>query len=96
MAGKTAEQKAQEAAEAAVQTEGADPAPLSEDTQSQAQVDPDEVVEALISGHDDGPLVVTRPGIESESFTVKDGKISTTRAKRAWLLQHVGGVTVPD
>lgn len=66
--------------------------PIAEDTGAAA--DPDEAVQVLAAGLDDGPVTFTRPGVESMNFQVKDGKISTTAAKRDWLLRNGVG-TVP-
>lgn len=57
-------------------------------------VDPDDA--ALdFSGFADGPVTFTRPGIEGDdgsvTVNVKDGKVSTTKAKRDWLLRYVVG-----
>ena len=54
---------------------------------------PDQV--ALVGdGYDDGPVTFTRPGIDSVTVQVKGGKVSTTKAKRDWLLRHGLGVAV--
>lgn len=47
--------------------------------------------EVLAAGHEDGKVTFTRPGIESRDFTVKDGKISTTKEGQDWLLTHALG-----
>jgi hypothetical protein len=64
-----------------------------QDGQTAAEADADAVNVAIPSGLEDGPVTFTRPGIEARDFTVKDGKISTTKEGRAWLLQHVAGTS---
>jgi hypothetical protein len=53
--------------------------------------DPQNVLDGVTVDLPDGPVTFTRPGIESMDFTVKDGKISTTKDKQDWLLRHVVG-----
>ncbi len=53
---------------------------------------PQAMVQAVVDGLQDGPTTFTRPGVEERSFTVKDGKISTTREGYDWLLANVAGV----
>lgn len=55
----------------------------------------DDWTNAYFAGLPDGPVTVTNGAGESETFTVKDGKVSTTKAKRNWLLLHNGLGTVP-
>lgn len=55
----------------------------------------DEWVSSYFAGLDDGPVTVTNGAGESETFTVNGGKVSTTKAKRNWLLLHNGLGTVP-
>lgn len=61
-----------------------------EDT-GDAATDEDHVLDAVALGLEDGPVTFSRPGVESMSFQVKDGKISTTKERHEWLLTHVVG-----
>jgi hypothetical protein len=53
--------------------------------------DPEDSLLAVTVALEDGPVTFTRPGIESLTFQVKDGKISTTKERHQWLLTHVVG-----
>jgi hypothetical protein len=79
-----AEDKAAKAAEA-------EAARLAEQ-EAAAAATPEEVLVGVTSGLPDGPVTFSRPGIETRDFTVKDGKISTTKEGQDWLLRNVVGV----
>jgi hypothetical protein len=73
--------KAQEAADQVVATEAV----------SDVATDGEHALEELVVDFDDGPITFVRPGVEEMTFQVKDGKISTTKERRNWLLTHVVG-----
>jgi hypothetical protein len=45
---------------------------------------------------DDGEVTFTRPGVEEFTFTVADGKISTTKERAEWLVNYAGANPVPE
>jgi hypothetical protein len=65
--------------------------PATEDTTA---TEPEDVLVGLTDSYEDGPVTFTRPGVESRTFQVKGGKISTTKDGQAWLFTHVVG-TLP-
>lgn len=42
---------------------------------------------ALLTAYADGPVTVTRPGVEAKTFDVKDGKVRVSEEDRDWLIQ---------
>jgi hypothetical protein len=45
-------------------------------------------VDVAVPGYADGPITVTRPGVEAKTFEVKDGVVRASEEDRDWLVRH--------